>query len=187
MVVHQETDQEQCSEGKPVCGRCTRLQKACVYLSAGTTAAQSDITRPGHLHCSPNAKMYSMSTDVIQSDLANMLAPSSVVSIGGRGIGSNLRALQHFQCVTSLSLGGELLRHVMHTVVAQTAWSKPYLMHMVLAVSTAHLKRLHAPHVRGHCELILAEAIHWQHGLQMYQAQLTGKTEIPNRSRTDFD
>ena len=57
----------------------------------------------------------------------------------------------------------------------------------ILAVSTAHLKRLYAPHVRGHSELVLAEAIHWQYGLRMYQAQLAGKTELPNQSCTDFD
>ena len=129
-VVHQETDQVQCNEGKPVCGRCTQLQKACVSLRAENTTAQTDIARPGQFHASPCARMYSMSADVIQSDLADMLAPSSISSIGGRVIGSSLRALQHFQSMTSVSLGGELLRHVMHTVVAQSAWSKPYLMHM---------------------------------------------------------
>lgn len=55
-------------------------------------------------------------------------------------------------------------------------------MHMVLAVSCAHLKRLHrdASQLRRHQQFSIAEAAHWHTGLQLYQQTLTGE-------KPDFD
>lgn len=82
---------------------------------------------------------YSMSVDLVETDLAALLSMPSTQSFklspfesAERG---NVRMLQHFQSVASLTLGSWRIKEVMHSFVAVSAWYYPYLMHMALAVS----------------------------------------------------
>lgn len=67
----------------------------------------------------------------------------------------------------------------MHLVVSKDAWQVPYLMHMALAVSSGHQRRLldvygQQKQLRA---LEFAEASHWHQGLQLYQASLARKVQ----------
>ncbi|KAJ9618097.1 hypothetical protein H2203_009278 [Taxawa tesnikishii (nom. ined.)] len=133
--------------------------------------------------------MYSMSVDLLASDLTT-LCGASVLTSGLNATAGDVRILQHFQTVTSLTMGGSLLRNVMHSAVAKTAWDRPYLMHMVLAVSAAHMKWLTpaSTQAKQHQEFAVSEAMHWQIGLELYQAELARKRPPPpNTICTDFD
>ena len=119
-----------------------------------------------------------MSVDLEEGQLSDLLCirPSS-------GRTGDFHVLQHFQTSTSLTLGGKLCKGVMHSFVAQKARQYPFLMHMVMAVTSAHLKRLYSDvaQLKQHQQLSIAEAYHWQSGLQLYQQQLVA-TDKP-----DFD
>ena len=64
---------------------------------------------------------------------------------------------------------------MMHSYVARTAWQQPYLMHMVLAVASAHLRRLvsSTDQPKRHSSLVVADVSHWQTGLELYRCALS--------------
>ena len=125
--------------------------------------------------------MYSMSVDLLGTDLDLLLAHDSPTNAVATASG-NVRLLQHFQVITFLTLGGPRFTQVFQSSVKGKAWELPYLMHMTLAVSCAHLKRLVSRDVSPglHQRYAIAEASHWQSGLQLYRQTLNGKTH-------DFD
>jgi len=110
-------------------------------------------------------------------------------AVGSQGQTTGIHALRHFQTATCNTFVGAHLSKVMHTVVAKNIWSSPYLMHMVLAVSSGHQRRLLQTHgQKGQLrELGIVEASHWQDGLQLYQRELERKNPPPGPARTDFD
>ena len=122
-----------------------------------------------------------MSIDLLGTDLDDFLSLASDFDVPVDPT-SNVRILQHFQTITSLTLGSTKCRDVMHSFVAQKARQYPYLMHIVLAVSAAHLKRLHDNIYLHNLRLkySIAEAAHWQTGLQLYQEELSN-------AKPDFD
>ena len=65
--------------------------------------------------------MYSMSVDVLESDMSGLLLSTPEQM-------ENVRILQHFQGFTSLTLGGVSCQEVMHSFVSKRAWKYPYLM-----------------------------------------------------------
>lgn len=121
-----------------------------------------------------------MCVDAAETDLSDLLSLTSGLDISNVPTGS-VRVLQHFQNFTSLTLGGKACRTVFHSVVAKKAWdvSNPYLMHMVLAVSCAHLKRLYRDpeQIKLFQQYSIAEAAHWQRGLQLYQRLLRSSAQ----------
>jgi len=82
------------------------------------------------------------------------------------------RSLQHFQATTATTLGSSSVQSAMSLSVANTAWSYPYLMHMLLAVSYAHQRRCYADK-SGTQHLAFLEAVHWQSGLQAYRQYIS--------------
>lgn len=110
-------------------------------------------------------------------------------AVGALGQSSGIHALRHFQTATCNTFVGAHLSKVMHTVVAKEIWSSPYLMHMVLAVSSGHQRRLLQTHGQKEQfrELSVLEASHWNDGLQLYQGELVRKNPPPGPARTDFD
>ena len=83
--------------------------------------------------------MYSMAVEAVEADL------SSLVTIGGgpmtpKDSTNAFRMLQHFQAFTALSFGNKQCQAAISTIVAMKAWDNASLMHMVLAVSSSHLK-----------------------------------------------
>lgn len=70
---------------------------------------------------------YSMSIDLLEQDLNDLLAVNSMVLDPVNSV----RMLQHFQAFTSLSIGSEICQGVMYGFVAKEAWLHPHLMHMV--------------------------------------------------------
>lgn len=122
---------------------------------------------------------YTMSVDILETDLDELLG----LSIGTKDEQvCSVRMLQHFQAFTSLTIGSTMCKNVMHSFVAKEAWMHPHLMHMVLAVSAAHLKRLHleASQLDLYRQYVLAEAGHWEQGLQNHRQALT-------KLKPDFD
>lgn len=119
--------------------------------------------------------MHNMCVNAAETELGDLLTLTSGLDISNVPAGS-VRVLQHFQNFTSLTLGGNACKAVFHSVVAKKAWdvSNPYLMHMVLAVSCAHLKRLYMDpdQIKLFQQYSIAEAAHWQRGLQLYQKLL---------------
>ncbi|CAK1364857.1 unnamed protein product [Cercospora beticola] len=67
----------------------------------------------------------------------------------------------------------------MQSCVASSGWDHPYLMHMVLAISCAHQRHV------GHSASLLAEATHWENGLQLHRKNLT--TMKPGQSIDQWD
>ncbi|KAK3709293.1 hypothetical protein LTR37_011031 [Vermiconidia calcicola] len=128
-----------------------------------------------------------MSVDLLGNDLDELLDRTSGMTISSEPI-NVVRTLQHFQSATSLTLGGERCRGVMHTFVARKAWEYPYLMHILLAVSAAHLKRLHAisSQPKLHRQYSIAEAAHWQTGLRLYR-QVLDEANKAAGPKPDFD
>ena len=103
---------------------------------------------------------------------------------------SDIRALRHFQDLTCNTFGGDVVNKIMHLVVSKDVWEVPYLMHMVLAVSSGHQRRLLDVHGQQKQlrALEFAEASHWHRGLQLYQADLARKVQpSEGASDTGFD
>ncbi|KAK0941593.1 hypothetical protein LTR29_006813 [Friedmanniomyces endolithicus] len=86
-----------------------------------------------------------------------------------------LRILQHFHAVTSRSMGSEATQKILHRNVLKRAWGHPYLMHMALAVATAHLRRLNVEDSvpRAGKQLSVVEAKHWQRALLLHREELS--------------
>lgn len=125
---------------------------------------------------SPTSDMYSMSVDLLTTDLDLLLRPDNPMASVSAAAGP-VRILQHFQATTFLTLGGPRYTSIFHSSVRGKAWERPYLMHLTLAVSSAHLKRLvpRALNPRLHQCYALAEASHWQRGLRLYRAALAAR------------
>lgn len=128
-----------------------------------------------------------MAVEVAQKDLNEFLGYSKLST--QRKQGNGIRALSHFQQATCETFGGEVVNRVMRQVVAKDVWESPYLMHLVLAVSAGHQRRLLASdgQVAQVRELEYAEVSHWNDGLQMYQVELARKNPPPGPARPDFD
>lgn len=124
----------------------------------------------------PTSDMYSMSVDLLNTDLDSLLAKTGCPNSASAAAG-NVRILQHFQATTFLTLGGPRYTTVFQSSVKDKAWELPYLMHMTLAVSCAHLKRLfwQSGNSSLYQRYAFAEASHWQSGLQLYRRALSGK------------
>ena len=127
--------------------------------------------------------MYGISVDLLGSDLESLLGYDydmcpNLLSAATHDI----RLLQHFQASTSVTLGGNDVKRIMHAFVANRAWQHAHLMHMTLALSAAHLRRLYAASAQEQLQQqsALAEATHWQEGLQIYQKEIQA-------SNRDFD
>lgn len=103
---------------------------------------------------------------------------------------SDIRTLRHFQDITCDTFGGDVVNNIMRLVVSKDVWEVPYLMHMVLAVSSGHQRRLLDVHGQQKQlrTLEFAEAGHWHRGLQLYQADLARKVQPSNgASKSGFD
>jgi hypothetical protein len=135
---------------------------------------------------SPSSTEYSMAVTSAQTALDGYLG----LDVGGDlGQNTGIHALRHFQTATCNTFVGAHLSKVMHNVVAKEIWSSPYLMHMVLAVSSGHRRRLLQTYGQKEQlrELGILEASHWQEGLQLYQSELARKFPPSGPARTDFD
>jgi hypothetical protein len=135
---------------------------------------------------SPTSTEYSMAVTSAQTALDDYLGLDSVAALGQS---TGIHALRHFQTATCNTFVGSHLSKTMHIVVAKNIWSSPYLMHMVLAVSSGHQRRLLQTHGQKEQlrELSIREASHWNDGLQLYQGELVRKNPPPGPARTDFD
>ena len=116
-----------------------------------------------------------MAVDSVRSDLDDLLRIDNLVALSSPSASiSAVRLLQHFQSVASTTLGDSTVQQVMHSHVAHSAWNQPYVMHMMLAVSSAHLKRFvpASNTLEGRRPYAIAEARHWQNGLALYRSAL---------------
>ena len=123
-----------------------------------------------------------MTVDIVNGDLCNLLDSTTILNTHNTST-VEIRLLQHFQAYTALTLGSTSCKNVMQQFTAMKAWQHPYLMHIVMAISSAHLKRLHADadQFRQHRQYSMTEAAHWQTGLKLYRQQLT------DPPKPDFD
>ena len=82
------------------------------------------------------------------------------------------------------------MNNIMRLVVSKDVWEVPYLMHMVLALSSGHQRRLLDVHGQQKQlrALEFAEAGHCHRGLQLYQADLARKVQpLQETSKSGFD
>lgn len=167
-------ESSQCDEGRPRCSKCVKTNTECVYTPSPQRSPKT-LFVDERASVPLTSNMHTMCVDAAETELGDLLSLTSGLKISSVPSGS-VRILQHFQNFTSLTLGGNACRTVFHGVVAKKAWdvSNPYLMHMVLAVSCAHLKRLYADpeQIKLYQQYSIAEAAHWQRGLQLYQKLL---------------
>lgn len=115
-----------------------------------------------------------MSLALVETNLIALFANSAHPELPTR-LRSNghirTQALRHFQETASLTLGSTSVTKVMSSYVPQIAWSSPYLMHVVLAVSCAHQKRLSLNEMTSQTYGYV-EAEHWSHGLRSFREHL---------------
>lgn len=126
-----------------------------------------------------------MSVDLLDTELGDLLSlPSRSSSGSGAGAVCSIRMLQHFQAFTCFTLGSTMCKGVMHSFVARESWLHPHLMHMVLAVSAAHLKRLYydSSQVDYHQQYRIAEASHWDRALHFHRKAFSD--HVPNFDAT---
>ncbi|KAM0712318.1 hypothetical protein Q7P37_011413 [Cladosporium fusiforme] len=133
----------------------------------------------------PTSTSHNLAVASAQTQLVDYLG----ASINGRrsqGV-ENLQALHHFQEVTCHTFGAAF--HVMRTVVGNNIWQHPYLMHMAIAVSSGHQRRLlgKSSQSKKLRTLEFDEVNHWQSGLQMFQTELSRRNPTPGPNCLDFD
>ncbi|KAK1058953.1 hypothetical protein LTR74_013010 [Friedmanniomyces endolithicus] len=173
-----------CGEERPRCVKCSNSKTACIYDTESSVQLRSSKTRPrdGPLQIplgSLNTAAQTMAVDGVRIRLSDLFAldqhapPASI---------STVRLLQHFQSIASATLGDSTVQHVMSSHVAHNSWSQPYTMHMLLAVSSAHLKRLTLASITPEASRrsSLAEAEHWHNGLALYRAALASRSTAHN-------
>ncbi|KAK0773857.1 hypothetical protein LTS16_019408 [Friedmanniomyces endolithicus] len=121
----------------------------------------------------PTGSMHTMSLALLDTQLSTLLgrSPSATNVLPT----DELRILQHFHAVTSRSMGSEATQKILHRNVLKRAWGHPYLMHMALAVATAHLRRLNVEDSvpRAGKQLSVVEAKHWQRALLLHREELS--------------
>lgn len=153
-----------------MCSECAKQDIDCVYWEPPNQTVAHSPMDPALL--TPNSNMYSMAVDLVETDLISLLSCGAACSDAANVELGSVRILQHFQSVVSFTLGSQQVQDVMHNFVAKKAWSHPYLMHMVLAVSCAHQKRFAIGN-----SWALAEATNWDSGLQLYRQHLGNLTQ----------
>ncbi|KAK5114308.1 hypothetical protein LTR62_002559 [Meristemomyces frigidus] len=113
-----------------------------------------------------------MAIDNLSTNLDQLFAASTADRTSFRS--ADVRALQHFYAETALTLGPLALVPVIQQLTLPNAWYDPALMHLALAVSTAHQQRLHC-RSNDHSvlsSLRLSAAHHWQSALAIQRTQL---------------
>lgn len=181
MASIRETDPPKCDEIRPRCTRCSRLNIDCEYVVSASPSASS------------STEVSAVSPTPLGHNMAVMSATNDLVKFLGIPVtqhNSDIRTLRHFQDITCDTFGGDVVNNIMRLVVSKDVWEVPYLMHMVLAVSSGHQRRLLDVHGQQKQlrTLEFAEAGHWHRGLQLYQADLARKVQPSNgTSKSGFD
>lgn len=108
-----------------------------------------------------------MSVQLVETQIDRVLQ-------GTKDSSRSIRDLQHFNDVTAFELGFIESQWILASVVSETVWQHAYMMHMVLAVTNSHFRRLHKASeddtlLSG---ITLDEATHWQAALKLYQQEL---------------
>lgn len=141
-----------------MCGDCAARKTSCSYAAISAPACVS-----------PDADAHNLALQVIEARIADVVGDVSKV----KGIAARsklLRDLQHFSQSTALELGMKENQHVI-TTSQHLVWTYPQLMHLTLALSNAHARKLY-----GGTELTtqfaLAQTVHWQIALQQYRSAL---------------
>lgn len=179
---------EQCDQDKPCCAACARRKLTCAYTTSNTVAKSRPVradspkkipvnssSEERHLSLrSPDAKAYNLSIQAVQDRLNEILSAFNTKWLPIVDERKSLRDLQHFQAITTQTLGFSTSRKIVATFVSQAIWQFAHLMHMVLAVANAHQKRLYYMDNResSRTDLPIAEAGHWQVALTMYQEEV---------------
>jgi len=129
--------------------------------------------------------MHTMSVESLENDIGELMKNTSEVLLP-HPPARLFRMLQHFHTVTCLTLGGSTVQRVMHDYIVPTALQEPYLIHMVLAVAFGHLKHLESVSTESsQCHAYaLAQAMHWQNGLELYRAALSNVAQ-PGKHKGD--
>lgn len=129
----------QCDEGRPSCARCNRRKEECHY---------KDTITPGYSP-EPHSAARSLGSDTPQlsagffgEPIASPLDGDQIDS-SGRLPNPDLELLHHFTISTSLGLSGSrYIQDVWQNVAPQEAFSQPFLMRGLLAISALHLAHL---------------------------------------------
>ena len=132
----------------------------------------------------PSSEQHTWAVRIAQYDINRLLGITGPLTTTTTDT-SRVRILHHFHTVTCSTLGGDIVNRTVRSVVETTAGAKPYLMHVVLAMGLAHLRRLaplSGPRATQR-RLVGAETFHWHAALQAYRSRLAADGAF----KDDFD
>ncbi|PGH06037.1 hypothetical protein GX51_02628 [Blastomyces parvus] len=167
-----------CDETKPRCHRCQRHGVNCQYhpaepLAAGRNRALEILGD----YAAPTGEIFSLALSSTARSISELLqeANEPFPPAGGANIpGSSnagrrqIDALHHFALFTSHTMGAPIARHIIRSQVLPLALSSPHLMHVLIAISRAHLSRLVPSYQGGRSE----ESYHWQRAVALFQREM---------------
>lgn len=151
---------QQCDEAKPLCGHCTRRGKPCRY-EPGTGTIKADSPQPDTdaWLLSPATKGRLLralaNTDGLDPDLADFAPAVRLYA---------LESLNHFVRCDLSWLKARKVQRIMQQPATSLVIAHPYLLHAVLAISSAHLATL-KPDQKSYG---VVARLHWQRSLRLY-------------------
>ncbi|KAK2766659.1 hypothetical protein FQN54_005971 [Arachnomyces sp. PD_36] len=180
-----------CDETRPSCKKCQAYGISCDY-STVQVKSKSREYEPENLDDvelieriddfnTPDPRMHWMAMKAVASRVDQLLRVnvehdemfSNVPKMSGS---DTIRALDHFTRSTHYSLGPPTGGRLMRGGVMELAMTTPYLMHIILATGTAHL-RLTTPENNSYK---LSESYHWQQCLLLYKKELKSGISAKN-------
>jgi hypothetical protein len=121
--------------------------------------------------------------EMVQLDLDRLLGSGMRSSSAQTASSDTVHALHHFRNVTSKTLGSENMRTVMYEWVPQSAWQQAFVMHLIVALSSAHLRYLRGMEIDRRYTLL--ELVHWQCGLRDYRVALSAAGPTSSQEQGD--
>ncbi|KAJ4988503.1 sterol uptake control protein 2 [Stagonosporopsis vannaccii] len=126
-----------CDEQQPSCANCVKQATPCEYRPAKSREGSTGSPLPVTSAPTPS----SAEGGVFDPNVSNaFVAPFQDPTILNL---LQLRLLHHYTTVTALTLGADSGAHEVYaTIVPQTAFEYPFLLHVLLALAALHLSRL---------------------------------------------
>ncbi|KAF2014280.1 hypothetical protein BU24DRAFT_423272 [Aaosphaeria arxii CBS 175.79] len=125
-----------CDEQQPICANCVKQDTPCEYPATKGREGSKDsplLVTSIYTPSSTEGGLFEQSPSLLSTPAHNSTALNVL----------HLRLLHHYTTVTARSLGADPeAREAYASVVVDTAFECPFLLHMILALSALHLSRL---------------------------------------------
>jgi hypothetical protein len=128
---------QQCDEQQPNCANCVKQGTPCEYRKTKSREGSTGSPLPansGYTPVSTDGGVFEPTIPALPvTPVQDVMTPNVL----------QLRLLHHYTTVTAQSLGADTEAHgVYATVVVQTAFEYPFLLHVLLALAAVHFSRL---------------------------------------------